>query len=222
MFDGVIQATGAPARAAGRNEHLPHDVQRLCDRYDPLLTDARTTLDGEARAQLKGMAAIYDLDTDRQPAAVWRDLRAVLVRQSPGRIIGAVDEDRALPAAPPITVLVVEDDPLIAADLIETLAEAGHGVVGPFQSVEAAAAAAGQQPFDLALIDINLSNGGSGVELARTLKDAWGAPVMFLSGDVATAARHAELAAALIIKPFGGAEVLQAIDRAVARGAVAA
>lgn len=222
MFDGLHQPAGAAARTTAQNEHLPHDVRRLCDRYDRLLTDPQAALDDEARAQLRGMAAIYDLDTERQPAVVWRDLRAVLVRQSPARIMGVADEDRTLPAAPPITVLVAEDDPLIAADLIETLTEAGHGVVGPFQSAEAAAAAAGLQPFDLALIDINLSNGGSGVDLARTLKDAWGKPVMFLSGDVTTAARHAELAAALIIKPFRGAEVLQAIDRAVARGAVVA
>lgn len=221
MFDGIIQAGGVSASAAADTEHLPDDVRRLCAAYDRLLADPKATLDGEARAQLRGLAAIYDLDTDRQPAAVWRDLRAVLVRQSPGRTIGA-DEERTLPTAPPITVLVVEDDPLIATDLIETLAEAGHGVVGPFQSADAAAASAGLQPFDLALIDINLAGGGSGVELARTLKDAWGKPVMFLSGDVTTAARHAELAAALIIKPFRGAEVLEAIDRAVARGTVAA
>lgn len=221
MFDGILQAAGASASAATDREHMPDDVRRLCDRYDRLLTDPKAMLDNEAQTQLTGMAAIYDLDTGREPAAVWRDLRAVLVRQSPARMAG-VEEDRTLPSAPPITVLVVEDDPLIAADLIETLAEAGHGVIGPFQSAEAAAASAGLQSFDLALIDINLAGGGSGVELARTLKDAWGKPVMFLSGDVTTAARHAELAAALIIKPFRGAEVLQAIDRAVARGTVAA
>lgn len=218
MFDGIHQPARGGAGTQGDDAHLPEDVRRLCARYDALLNDADAPLDAEARDQLKALAAIYDLDTGRTPDAVWRDLRGVLVRQSP--TAGA--EVETLPPAPPITVMVVEDDPVIAADLTETLLDAGHGVVGPFQSAEAALASAGLQSLDLALIDINLSAGGSGVELARSLRDAWGLPVMFLSGDVTTAARHADLAAALVIKPFRGAEVLQAIDRAVARGAVQA
>lgn len=218
MFDGFHQAARDDATTADDGAHLPDDVRRLCARYDSLLSDADAPLDNEARDQLKALAAIYDLDTGRAPNAVWRELRGVLVRQSPA----AGAESATLPPAPPITVMVVEDDPVIAADLTESLLDAGHGVVGPFQSAEAALASAGLQPLDLALIDINLSAGGSGVELARSLRDAWGLPVMFLSGDVTTAARHAELAAALVIKPFRGSEVLEAIDRAVARGAIPA
>lgn len=116
--------------------------------------------------------------------------------------------------------MVVEDDPVVAGDLVETLTSAGHGVVGPFSDADTALASAGLSRVDLALVDINLADRRSGVDLAGALKAAWGVPVMFLSGDVTAAARHAELAAALIIKPFRGAEVLQAIDRAVARGTV--
>lgn len=218
MFDGLHDPGRATRVTADDTRHLSPDVRRLCGLYDGLLTDPKTPLNGDERGELTALAAIYDLDTDRAPSAVWRDLRGVLVRQSPA----AGAEIETLPPAPPITVMVVEDDPLIAADLIETLLEAGHGVVGPFQSVEAAAASAGLQPLDLALVDLNLAAGGSGVDLARTLRDAWGVPVMFLSGDVTTAARHAELAAALVIKPFRGSEVIAAIDRAAARGAVQA
>ncbi len=211
MFDAIqdSSAAGRPPDTA----HLPGDLRRLCDRYDGLLSGS-TLLDDDACGQLKAMARIYDLDTERPPLAVWKDLRAVLVRQSPS---GEADR---LPPAPALTVMVVEDDPVVAADLVETLMGAGHGVAGPFRDAETALASAGLMRIDLALVDINLADKRSGVDLAEALKAAWDVPVMFLSGDVTAAARHAELAAALVIKPFRGAEVLQAIDRAVARGTV--
>lgn len=213
MFDAIQDSStaGRPSDTA----HLPGDLRRLCDRYDGLLSGA-TLLEDDACGQLKAMARIYDLDTERSPRAVWKDLRAVLIRQSPS---GAAEADR-LPPAPALTVMVVEDDPVVAADLVETLIGAGHGVAGPFSDAETALASAGLLRIDLALVDINLADKRSGVDLAGALKAAWDVPVMFLSGDVTAAARHAELAAALVIKPFRGTEVLRAIDRAVARGAV--
>jgi CheY-like chemotaxis protein len=85
--------------------------------------------------------------------------------------------------------------------------------------------AAGLHAVDLALLDINLADDGDGAEgggvaLARALKLSWGVPVVFVSGDVATAARHARLAAALVLKPYTGRDVLNGIARAVASGAV--
>lgn len=77
MFDAIQDSS-----TAGRlpdTAHLPDDLRRLCDRYDGLLSGA-TLLDDDAGGQLKAMARIYDLDTDRSPQAVWKDLRAVLVR----------------------------------------------------------------------------------------------------------------------------------------------
>ncbi|MDP2764028.1 MAG: hypothetical protein Q8O54_04230, partial [Brevundimonas sp.] len=76
------------------------------------------------------------------------------------------------------------------------------------------------------LLDINLAGDareggeGGGIVLARTLKQSWDVPVIFLSGDVAAAARHARLATALVMKPYSGRDVLNGIARAVASGAV--
>ena len=89
-------------------------------------------------------------------------------------------------------------------------------------SEAAAITAAGLHGIDLALVDINLIGDGDGLALARALKETWGVPVMFLSGDVAAAARHARLATALVLKPYGRRDVLAAIARAVDSGAVAA
>ena len=124
----------------------------------------------------------------------------------------------------PLTLMVGEDDPDMAADLTELLTDAGHRVVGPFPDAGAALAAAALHAVDLALLDINLAGEderaeGGGVGLARTLKQTWGVPVVFLSGDIAAAARHARLATALVHKPYTGREVLDGIARAVAADA---
>ncbi|WP_245159393.1 response regulator [Brevundimonas intermedia] len=152
------------------------------------------------------MAAIYDLDTDRPSTEVWRDLRAVVTRQTP------------LDAAPPtdaeaLTLLVVEDDPDAAASLTELLTEAGHSVVGPFHSAAAAEAAAALHSIDAALLDINLSGEMTGVELAKVLTGRWDVRVIFISGDVAAAARNADMAEALVLKPYNGAQILEAVAR---------
>jgi CheY-like chemotaxis protein len=207
MFDRTPPSTTHNADAG-------EAVERLCALYDRLLEQVGDGgLSGAASAELKAMAGIYDLDIDRPDAAVWRDLRAVLVRQAPA----ARPEKTATDAVEPLTLLVVEDDPETAADLTFALVEAGHSVVGPFHHAEAAEAAAALHLVDLALLDINLSGETSGIELARTLKSRWGLPVLFLSGDVGAAARHADLAEALVLKPYTGRQVLEAIARVTAR-----
>ena len=209
MFDGT--------RKAMLDEGV--ELARLRALYDGLLEPTPAEISDEARIDLEAMARIFDLDADRSAAGVWRDLRAVLTRQAVPR---HADDEGLAPTAPPLTIMVVEDDPVTAADLVDVLVEAGHGVVGPFSDPAAAVTAAGLHGVDLALVDINLIGDGDGVGLARALKDTWGVPVMFLSGDVAAAARHARLATALVLKPYGRRDVLAAIARAVDSGAVPA
>ncbi|WP_332661065.1 response regulator [Brevundimonas sp.] len=207
MFDGTLNATG---RDRG-------ELERLRAKYDGLLADPPAPPGDEALTELVGMAGIFDLDVSRPAAELWRDLRAVLARQG-GPTTGALN---AVPAHGPLTLMVVEDDPDMASDLTEMLAGAGHGVVGPFSDAAAARTAAGLHAVDLALLDINLAGDGDGVDLARTLTQTWGVPVIFLTGNVEAAARHVRLATALVLKPYGARDVLDAIARTVASGAVA-
>ena len=193
-------------------------VERLCNLYDGLIADLHNeSLSEAAAAELLAMARIYDLDTDRADAEVWRDLRLVLVRQTPVPAT-ASGEPTVGDEFEPLTLLLVEDDPETAADLMVVLTEAGYSVVGPFHHAEAAEAAVALHAVDLALMDINLSGETDGIELARTLKGRWGLPVLFLSGDVTAAAKNADLAEALVLKPYTGRQVLDAIARVTARG----
>ncbi|SDR00695.1 response regulator [Brevundimonas sp. 374] len=185
---------------------VAESVDRLCRLYDSRLAETGGDLSPEDARELKAMAAIYDLDTDRPSTEIWRDLRAVVTRQAP--------LDAKAPAeVEALTLLVVEDDPDAAASLTELLTEAGHNVVGPFHSAAAAEAAAALHSIDAALLDINLSGEMTGVELARVLTDRWAVRVIFISGDVAAAAKNADMAEALVLKPYNGAQILEAVAR---------
>ncbi|WP_409019761.1 response regulator [Brevundimonas vesicularis] len=183
------------------------DIARLCTRFDGLLARGEP-LGREATAELRALANIFDLDSRAEPSELWPRLRTVLKRQMPSE-----NPASASPNEDARTVLLVEDDAETAAELTETLDAAGHRVVGPFHSAEAAEAATALHQIDLALLDINLSGPRTGIDLARDLKSRWGTPVIFISGDVTEAARNADLAAAMVIKPYSSRDILAAIAR---------
>jgi DNA-binding response OmpR family regulator len=117
-------------------------------------------------------------------------------------------------------ILVVEDESIIGLELEGRLQEAGHEVLGPTSTVEAALELAERRKPDLALVDINLGDGGSGIELARRLLERWGTPSLFLSGQTQEARENNDAAIGRIGKPFSATAVLESIDvaKAIAAG----
>ncbi len=197
-----------PPQSQSNADPVADSVDRLCQLYDARLAETDGDLSPEDARELNAMAGIYDLDTDRPATEVWRDLRAVITRQAPASAEAPSSID-----VEALTLLVVEDDPDAAASLTELLTEAGHSVVGPFHSAAAAEAAAALHSIDAALLDINLSGEMTGVELAQVLTGRWDVRVIFISGDVAAAARNADMAEALVLKPYNGTQILDAVAR---------
>lgn len=78
------------------------------------------------------------------------------------------------------SVLIVEDEALIALDLEATLSEAGWSVIGPAGTGTRALELVGDGLPNVACLDLNLGNGTSH-DLARTLI-ARDVPVVFISG----------------------------------------
>lgn len=81
-------------------------------------------------------------------------------------------------------IMVVEDDALIALDMVSLLEDLGHEVVA--EAADAPTAfelALGEHP-DLALVDIRLARNTDGGELARRLYDALGVRSLFVSGSI--------------------------------------
>ena len=78
------------------------------------------------------------------------------------------------------SILVVEDDALIAMELGERLADMGYDVLGPAATVAEAEAVVARKRPDAALLDSNLG-GVSSTALAATLA-ANGVPLAFCTG----------------------------------------
>ncbi|WP_202389635.1 response regulator [Croceibacterium soli] len=83
------------------------------------------------------------------------------------------------------TVLVVEDEFIIALDLSETVRDLGYRVEGPFADKENAFIAIDQEMPDCAILDVQTADGDV-YPLADALVDA-GVPIIFHSGHVAPA-----------------------------------
>jgi CheY-like chemotaxis protein len=97
------------------------------------------------------------------------------------------------------TILVVEDEYFLAADLKRALADAGATVLGPTGEVASALALIGETPADAAILDINLSS-----TLSYPLADRLAAnavPFVFLTGFDGWALPEAYRSAPRLSKP---------------------
>jgi DNA-binding NtrC family response regulator len=81
------------------------------------------------------------------------------------------------------TVLVVEDEFIIALDLSETVRDLGYRVEGPFADKQNAFIAIDEEMPDCAILDVQTAD-GEVYPLADALADA-GVPIIFHSGHIA-------------------------------------
>ena len=107
-------------------------------------------------------------------------------------------------------ILLAEDDALIAMDMQAMLEDAGHAVFGPAATVAEGEALARAETPDMAVVDIGLKNGDSGVDLARSLQRQ-GIPVVFVSGEPTRAQAGRDAAIAFLPKPVMSDDLIRAI-----------
>lgn len=81
-------------------------------------------------------------------------------------------------------ILIVEDDPIFAMDLTDMVWEAGANPVGPARCLQGALELSSRFPIDLAMIDVNLADGRTGLSLAKLLQDQFGIRTVILSGEL--------------------------------------
>jgi DNA-binding response OmpR family regulator len=110
-------------------------------------------------------------------------------------------------------VLIVEDEPLISMTLEHCVLEAGFQVLGPVAtSTDALRLSENVRP-DLALVDLHLRDGSTGLTVARELMARWGTPSLFLSVDEELRAK-ADVGLGFVEKPVEWDALLSCIKLA--------
>jgi len=108
------------------------------------------------------------------------------------------------------TILVAEDEYLVADDLARELVEHGVTVIGPFASLDAALDAIATQRPDLAVLDVNL-RGDPVFPLADVLNEQH-VPFVFATGYDAHAIPYRFAMVPRYEKPFRTSSLLAALD----------
>ncbi len=118
------------------------------------------------------------------------------------------------------TVLIVEDEAIIALDLAETARHAGFAVMGPYGEASGALRELDLARPDAAILDINLGQGRTSEEVAGRLV-AMGVPFIFLSGHTSSKFKMFERYpdVARVAKPCMPEELLGALDSLLAERA---
>ena len=111
-----------------------------------------------------------------------------------------------------LSVLVVEDEPLIGMLLEDIVDSLGHDVVGCVDCVEDAIARIGEGGIDIAILDIHLRDGVPVWPVADALGER-GVPYLLASGDQLESPPERHAGAPLLPKPFTIDEVRVALER---------
>jgi CheY-like chemotaxis protein len=110
------------------------------------------------------------------------DETGAIVEKSPEEVEQAIVEaQRAIESDLVSTVLIIEDEPIIALDLENLVTELGHEVVGTAATREQAVKQAYAKKPGLILADINLGEGGSGIDAVSEILNSFDIPVIFVT-----------------------------------------
>jgi len=114
------------------------------------------------------------------------------------------------------TLMIVEDEILVATVLRDELEEAGYNVLDLTDRHEEALEVARAFKPDLALVNIRLAGRDDGIRLSEHLK-ALGIPVLLISGQVSRARSAQTVAIGSLPKPYAAADMVLAVAYLLAR-----
>lgn len=121
---------------------------------------------------------------------------------------------------PDCTVLIVEDDPLVADAIRDGAQLVGYTVCGAAWDVAGAVALTREHKPRLAIIDVDLGSGGDGLDAARQMASIGPVGIVFVTG-YPDHVRRADVGHAWMPKPYRLLDLVNALAvvRAVSEGA---
>ena len=124
---------------------------------------------------------------------------------------GIVDEELVMMRR----VLVVEDEIFVAAEIEHVVEEMGLTPVGIAHDERSALALAGLA--EVALVDLNLQDGPTGIGIGRTLAQAHGVTVLFLTANPTQLGDGVSGTLGVLSKPVSDRDLRAALTYAIAR-----
>ena len=114
-------------------------------------------------------------------------------------------------------ILIVEDEALVAMELRFVLEDLGYDVVGTAADARTARNLVRETEVDLALVDIHLSDGPTGIELGRELGQEIGVTVLFMTANPGMVRQGVAGTIGVLSKPTDERAVQTAVDYALRR-----
>jgi len=103
-------------------------------------------------------------------------------------------------------ILIVEDESLVALELEATLDELGHDVVGIAPDSTTAYRLVDKAP-DIALVDLNLRDGPTGIHVGARLSQEFGVNVLFMTANSKSLGDGVPGATGVMSKPYSAEDV---------------
>lgn len=114
-------------------------------------------------------------------------------------------------------VLIIEDEALVALELRFVLEDLGYDVVGTAADARSARDIVRETEVDLALVDIHLSDGPTGVALGRELGQDMGVTVLFMTANPGMVRNGVVGTIGVLTKPTDENAVRTAVEYALRR-----
>ena len=114
-------------------------------------------------------------------------------------------------------ILIIEDEALVAMELRFVLEDLGYEVVGTAADAKSARNLVRETEVDLALVDIHLSDGPTGIELGRELGQQMGVTVLFMTANPGMVRNGVAGTVGVLSKPTDERAVQKAVDYALRR-----
>ncbi len=114
-------------------------------------------------------------------------------------------------------ILIIEDEALVAMELRFVLEDLGHDVVATAADAKTARSIAAETDIDLALVDIHLSDGPTGIDLGRELGQEMGVTVVFMTANPGMVRNGVAGTIGVLSKPTDERAVQTAVDYALRR-----
>jgi CheY-like chemotaxis protein/DNA-directed RNA polymerase specialized sigma24 family protein len=107
---------------------------------------------------------------------------AFIIAETPEEVEKAIlDAQSTIDTQLASRVLIIEDEPIIAMDLENLVSELGHKVVATAATRDEAVSKAKSERPGLVLADINLGEGGSGIDAVNEILSSFDIPVIFIT-----------------------------------------